>query len=168
MTANPYNGIPTWLNEGLSMYAEGPLDATYVVFFSSALDQKTLISINSLASPFSAFANISYLSYAESYHIVKYLIDTYGQLQMLKLLDAFSGGATADGALKEVYGFDMDGLNAEWQGFVYGATPERLQGDVVWTPWLAVLLVLVVGSSVIAGVWLFYPRVVVLKGGTKK
>jgi hypothetical protein len=149
------------------MYAEGPLDATYVVFFSSALDQKTLISVNSLASPFSAFANISYLSYAESYHIVKYLIDTYGQHQMLQLLDTFSDGAIADEALKQVYGFDMDGLNAEWQAFAFGATPERFQSGIIWTPWLAVLLVLVVGSSVVTGVWLFYPRAVT-PGGIKR
>jgi hypothetical protein len=169
MTSNPYGGIPTWLNEGLSMYAEGPLDAVYVAFFNQALDQKNLISVNSLASPFSAFANISYLSYAESYHIVKYLIDKDGQDKMLKLLDTFANGATTDGALSAVYGFDMDGLNIEWQAYAYGAAPERIQSGVIWTPWLVVLLVLVVGSSVITAVWLFYPTSMTAgKGRSKK
>ncbi|MEN8615374.1 peptidase MA family metallohydrolase [Dehalogenimonas sp. THU2] len=157
MTANPYNTIPIWLNEGLSMYAEGPLDAIYQVFYNQALDQQALISVRSLSSPFSAYANISYLSYAESYHAVKYLIDKYGQDKLLRLLDTFAGGATADSALMVVYGFDMDGLDEEWQDYAYNATPDRFQGGVIWTPWLAVLIVLVAGASVVTAVWLFFP-----------
>ena len=160
MTVNPYNTIPVWLNEGLSMYAEGPLDAIYVVFFSQALDQKTLISVRSLSSPFSAYANISYLSYAESYHIVKYLVDKYGQDKLLRLLDAFAQGATSDSAFLSVYGFDLNGLDQEWQSYIYSAAPDRSQTGVLWTPWLAVLIVLVAGASVIIAVWLFFPMVI--------
>jgi hypothetical protein len=54
----------------------------------------------------------------------------------------------------------MDGLNIEWQAYAYGTTPERLQGGVIWTPWLAALLVLVVGASVVTAVWLFYPAAI--------
>ncbi len=157
MTMNPYNSIPVWLNEGLSMYAEGPLDAIYVVFFNQALDQKTLISVRSLSSPFSAYANISYLSYAESYQIVKYLVDKYGQDKLLRLLDAFAQGATSDSAFLSVYGFDLNGLDQEWQSYIYTASPDRPQTGVIWTPWLAVLIVLVAGASVITAVWLFFP-----------
>jgi len=157
MTDNAYGGIPTWLNEGLSMYAEGQLDAIYVVFFNQAIDQKALISVTSLASPFSAFADISYLSYAESYNIVKYLIDRYGQEKMLLLLDIFKKGATSNGALLAVYSLDMNGLNNEWQEYVYSAVPAQTQTGVVWTPWLVLLLVMVVGASIIIAVWLFYP-----------
>ncbi|KTB48631.1 peptidase MA domain-containing protein [Dehalogenimonas alkenigignens] len=157
MTDNPYGGIPTWLNEGLSMYAEGPLDAVYVAFMNAALDQQTLFSVASLASPFSAFANLSYLSYAQSYHIVKYLIEQYGQDKMLQLLNTFASGATTDDALLAVYGFDTEGLNKDWQTFIVNTVPERVNSDIIWTPWLVVLMVMVAGATSIIGVWLFYP-----------
>jgi hypothetical protein len=164
MTANPYNNIPTWLNEGLSMYAEGPLDALYVVFYNQALDLKSLISVRSLSSPFSADPALAYLSYAESYHIVKYLVDTYGEDRMSRLLEEFAEGASADGALLAVYGFDLEGLDAEWQEYAYGAVPDRIQTGVTWTPWLVSLIVLVAGAVVVIAVWLFYPHAVRTEG----
>lgn len=115
MTLNPYNGIPTWLDEGLAMYNEGPLDLTFTNNLNQAIKDKRLISVTSLCSPFSAYSNLSYVSYAESYSIVKYLVDNYGKDRMSALLEMFRQGSTYDGALKTVYGFDMDGLNTMWQ-----------------------------------------------------
>jgi len=40
MTLNPYNDIPTWLDEGLAMYNQGPLDSTFVTNLNLAI-QKT-------------------------------------------------------------------------------------------------------------------------------
>jgi hypothetical protein len=123
VTSNPYGGLPTWLDEGLAVQNEAPPAADYNGIVSKAADAKALITVRSLASPFSAYGNEAYLSYAESYSIVKYLIEKYGEPRMLELLRTFRDGATYDNALKKVYGFDMDGLNAEWQNFLYG-TPK--------------------------------------------
>jgi len=115
---NPLGDIPTWLDEGLAMFGEGELGASFVMVFENARDTGTLFSVRSLASPFSAYANQSYLAYAQSYYIVTYLIDTYGQDKMLTLLDTFGEGAGYDEALEKVYGFDMDGLNEEWRASI--------------------------------------------------
>ncbi|MCX6002976.1 MAG: peptidase MA family metallohydrolase [Chloroflexi bacterium] len=115
MTLNPYNELPTWLDEGLAMYNEGPLDSSFTSYLNQAIKANNLISIRSLSSPFSAYADKSYLSYAESYSIVDFLISTYGENKMFALLDTFRQGSTYDGALHKVYGFDMDGLNTVWQ-----------------------------------------------------
>lgn len=120
MTNNPYSGIPVWLNEGLSMYAEGPLDSTFVTVFNLALASKMLISVRTLDSPFSADSTIAYLSYAESYYLVKFLVDRYGQAKLSSLLSTFAQGSTYDNAFKTVYGFDIAGLNTLWQNSVYG------------------------------------------------
>jgi hypothetical protein len=114
-TDNPYNGLPTWLDEGLAMYNQGPLDPTFTAALNQAIAQKKVISVQTIASPFSADANISYLDYAESYNIVSYLVTTYGKDKMSALLSTFQQGATYNGALLKVYGFDMDGLNTKWQ-----------------------------------------------------
>jgi len=121
LTFNPYNSLPTWLDEGLAMVSEGALDAQFTSALSQAKSQKRLISVRSLASPFSAYAGESVLAYAESYEVVKYLIDAYGQKKMFELLSTFEQGSGYDEALNKVYGFDMDGLNARWRASFEGA-----------------------------------------------
>ena len=118
MTFNPYNNLPVWLNEGLSMYAEGEMEPTFEVYLRQAVLNDTLISVRSLASPFSAHAGKSYLSYAQSLSLVQFLIDSYGQDKIFELLNAFKQGSSYDGALIEVYGFDMDGLDALWRDYI--------------------------------------------------
>jgi len=115
MTLNPYNDIPTWLDEGLAMYNEGPMQLTFSSALTNAINNHSLLSVQTLASPFSALTDVSYLSYAESYSIVDYLIRTYGKDKMFQLLDTFRQGSTYDGALQKVYGLDTKALNAAWQ-----------------------------------------------------
>ena len=122
VTFNPYNGIPPWLDEGLAMNSEGPLDTQFTVPLSGAVASNTLISVRSLSSPFSAYADQAVLAYAESYSIVHYLITTYGQEKMFDLLTAFKNGSGYDEALKAVYGFDMASLNTQWQAAAKATT----------------------------------------------
>lgn len=118
MTYNPYTGLPTWLDEGIAMHNEGEVPRGFADFLDSAIAEDSLISVRSLSSPFSAFAEEAILSYAQSHSVVKYLIQTYGQDKMLALLNTFSRGNGYDEALESVYGFDMDGLNTLWQDYV--------------------------------------------------
>ncbi|MFC1938351.1 peptidase MA family metallohydrolase [Chloroflexota bacterium] len=118
MTLNPYNELPTWLNEGLAMYTEGPLEPEYKAFLSNAIAKGNLISVRSLSSPFSAHTEQSVLSYAQSYSLVDFLISSYGQSKMLELLNTFRKGSSYDAALEQVYGVDMDGLNTLWRDYV--------------------------------------------------
>jgi uncharacterized protein YozE (UPF0346 family) len=49
---------------------------------------------------------------------VRYLIESYGQPQMLELLNTFKEGSGYDEALEAVYGFDMETLDSLWQDYV--------------------------------------------------
>jgi hypothetical protein len=139
MVLNPYNELPTWLDEGLAVYSEGPFDVQFESYLKKAVAEDRLISVQSLASPFSAYAEQSYLSYAESYSMVEFLISRYGRDMMLELLNTFREGSSYDGALEKVYGFDMDGLNDLWRDYVN----ERYEEAGVWniTDWLEKLLI---------------------------
>ncbi|MCL2615882.1 MAG: peptidase MA family metallohydrolase [Dehalococcoidia bacterium] len=117
MTNNPYNYIPVWLDEGLAMYAEGPLDASYQNMLISALASGKLLSVRSMASPFSTDPDTARQEYAQSYSLVDFLISQYGRAKMTQLLDTFRQGSAYDAALQAVYGFDMDGLQQEWLAF---------------------------------------------------
>ncbi len=118
VTSNPYNDLPRWLDEGLAMYNQGTLDVSFSTALANAVKSGSLISVRSLASPFSADTNLAALSYAESFSIVDFLISQYGQDKMHQLLLVFHDGSTYDDALKSVYGFDMTGLDALWKARV--------------------------------------------------
>ncbi|MFC1995467.1 peptidase MA family metallohydrolase [Chloroflexota bacterium] len=124
MTFNPYGNLPTWLNEGLAMFAEGPLEPIFISLLNNAIAKDSLISVRSLASPFSAYAEESTLAYAQSHSLVEFLISNYGQDKILELLNTFREGSSYDGALNKVYGFDMDGLSNLWRD--YATMPAQL------------------------------------------
>jgi hypothetical protein len=118
VTMNPYNELPRWLDEGLAVYAEGIVDVSFSTALYNAVISNSLISVRSLASPFSADSKLASLSYGESFSIVDFLISTYGQDKMLALLTIFHQGSTYDNALRQVYGFDMTGLDTLWRKYV--------------------------------------------------
>jgi len=123
ITFSPYGAIlPTWLDEGLAMYAEGKPDPYLESVLEKAISQHNLISVRSLASPFSAIPEEAYLSYAESQSLIPFLIQNYGRDKMLQLLNLFKEGSTYDDALIQVYGFDQDGLDALWQKYITSQT----------------------------------------------
>jgi hypothetical protein len=117
-----YAGMPTWLDEGLAVYAEGGLDDNSEYMLHVAIKEDELLSVRSLSDGFAEQVEMAILSYAQSYSLVDYLIDTYGQQSMLALLQAFQDGYQYDTALEKVYGFDADGLDREWREFVGAST----------------------------------------------
>ncbi|MFU8796628.1 MAG: peptidase MA family metallohydrolase, partial [Dehalococcoidia bacterium] len=119
---SPYGRLPIWLDEGLAMYNEGELEPHFRSRLAKAVAEGNLISVRSLCSPFSAVADLAYLSYAQSYSLVAYLLDDYGEDRMPDLLAVLKEGATYDEALIEVYGFDIDGLDANWRATLGNTT----------------------------------------------
>ena len=127
ITFNSYGaGLPTWLDEGLATYGEGVLNPQYQAALQSAIQNNHLISVRSLSSPFSPIAQQAYISYGESNSIVRFLINTYGKGKMNQLLNVFHQGSTYDDALKQVYGFDQDGLDVLWRGHITVTPPTQL------------------------------------------
>jgi hypothetical protein len=115
VTFNPYSGLPTWLDEGLAMYAEGELREDLEDKLKDAISENSLFSVRSLISSFPADTQQAGLAYAQSYGIVSFLIDNYGSDKMLGLLHVFQNGSSPDDALSAVYGFDSDGLDGLWR-----------------------------------------------------
>jgi len=121
-TFSPYGQLPLWLDEGLAMHSEGELDPVLRSYLEEAIAKDELISVRSLCSPFSAYSEKASLSYAQSYSLVEYLLDNYGQDSMLELLNILKEGSTYDEALTEVYDFDIDGLDARWRAMLTSDT----------------------------------------------
>jgi hypothetical protein len=120
---NPcYGRIPTWLNEGLAVYAEGELDRDSRFTLQEAIDNDLLYSVRSLNDGFTEHAGRAYLAYAQAFSLVNFLIENYGNEAMLQLLGALDAGYQYDRALSDAYGFDLDGLEQRWRAWV-GAAP---------------------------------------------
>ena len=120
VTMNGYGvSLPTWLDEGLAMYAEGPLASGFASVLSSAVSQNRLDSVQSLSSSFPAGTEAAYLAYAESYSLVDYLLERRGgQERMLEYLSAIRGGSGHEEALRAVYGLTPATLDAQWKSYL--------------------------------------------------
>jgi hypothetical protein len=122
LTFSCLGDVPTWLNEGLAVYSEGGLDSASEAQLNEAIQGDLLLTVRSLSGGFSEVPSNAYLSYSQSYSIVKFLIEAYGQDKMNSLLITLRDGTTIDDALLKVYGFDVEGLEDAWRRAI-GATP---------------------------------------------
>ncbi len=117
-----YSSLPTWLNEGLAVVAQGGPDPESQQLLDQALAANTLLPVRALSNGFAEDSGRASLSYAEAHSLVSFLLKSYGQPKMLNLLGLLQAGYRYDHALQQVYGFDSDGLEAVWRAAV-GAPP---------------------------------------------
>jgi hypothetical protein len=124
-TASCGGEIPAWLNEGLAVYAEGPLEGVFVAALEEAISADRAFGVRSLAGAFPYGRADATLAYAQSYDLVRYLIQTHGPERMEALFTAFRASGAIDRALEAVYGFDQRGLDAAWRTS-HGLAPRAL------------------------------------------
>jgi len=120
LTASGYGvTLPTWLDEGLAVYGEGALSYEMRYILVEALRNDELFTVQTLCSPFSADPEEAYLSYAQSYSLVEYLLkEQGGGEKMLQLLNAFKEGSGYEEALNKVYDLDIGRLDNLWREYI--------------------------------------------------
>ena len=107
--------VPLWLSEGLAVYNEGMRDFGPDDPLQVAIEGNTLLSVRSLNNRFPSKEDRVDLAYQESYSLVNFLIEDYGQEKILALFEKLRDGATGDEALKAIYDFNIDGLEDAWR-----------------------------------------------------
>ncbi len=116
VTFNSYGvNMPTWLNEGLSEWAEGAPDPDRKSRVELAAKQDKLFSVKTLSSSFPAGTDDALLAYGEAESLVRFLIEKYGKEQMNAYLGLFRQGIGAEEGLQKIYGFDYNGLDMFWR-----------------------------------------------------
>lgn len=133
LTFSCLGDVPTWLNEGLAVYSEGELDSSSQQQLDDAIQDDTLLSVRSLSAGFSEVPDKAYLSYSQSYSLVKFLVETYGQAKMTELLTALRDGSTIDEALQQTYSFNVEGLEDAWREAI-GAKPRAVSAQPTAQP----------------------------------
>jgi len=112
----PFGALPAWLDEGTAVYAQGD-PGGFGGAVERAIDRGNVLSVRSLTS-YQGDPNKVNLFYGQSWSLVSFLIDTYGESQFAQLFAEIKRGNTTDTALETVYGFDQDGLDNEWRASV--------------------------------------------------
>lgn len=114
-TANPYGGVPHWLDEGLAVYNQETADSSLDALLTRAVSAGALLPARALNSNFPLDPTAARLSYAESVSLVRFLLERYGDAKLGELLRGFGAELSPDEALMRVFGFDTDGLDREWK-----------------------------------------------------
>jgi hypothetical protein len=132
-------GRPTWLEEGLAVYAEGELDDAVRRDLERAIRDNSFEPVRSLNGPFPTHGREAGVAYSQSYSLVSFLLETYGQEEMRQYILLLAEGAGYDAALEQIYGFDADGLEREWRLWLglpardFPPTPTPIVGAAVPT-----------------------------------
>lgn len=109
---------PTWLNEGLAVYAEGEPDEEQIADIAFGIENNAFTPLRSLNGAFPAHDAGASLAYSQSYSVVDYLLAAHGAEKMRALLTTLAAGAGYDEALEQTYGANVDALEAEWRAAI--------------------------------------------------
>ena len=105
--------MPSWLNEGLAMYFEsGPRGRDREL--ARAAVGNRLIPLRSMGAVPGRPDEIRTF-YAQSWSIVTYLFDSYGEERMSDLLAEIGDGAPVSIAVQTVYGKGLEEIDADWR-----------------------------------------------------
>jgi hypothetical protein len=120
--------IPTWINEGLSTFAQRQLLASEEQALGLAIQRNRVLPITSLNASARGSASDVSIFYAQSGSIIAYLVNTFGDDKFGEFIAALAND-TPDKAMQAVYGFDLLGLENNWRKAVglpeVGAAPSQ-------------------------------------------
>ncbi len=128
----PFNRVPSWLDEGVAVYAQNDPGQGYRTAIDFAIASDDTLRLRNLSAPANQAALVNTF-YGQSWHVVNYLVETYGEEELADVFAAVKAGNATDDAFMEVYGFDQDGLYNEWRESV-GLDPVEFTAAATSTP----------------------------------
>jgi hypothetical protein len=123
----PFGTLPAWLDEGTAVYVQGDPEG-FRGAVERAIDRGNVLSVRSLTSYQGDPSKVE-LFYGQSWSLVSFLVETYGEEKFAALFAKIQSGNTTDDALEAIYGFDQDGLENEWRASVGLPPREDASGD---------------------------------------
>ena len=121
-THNPYNGPPTWLDEGLAVYNQETPDARFPPLIREAARKNALIPLRALNASFPLDPSEAVLSYAQSGAIVEFVIKQFGPEKSAALVAIFREGVSYDEAVQRTLGVTTEELDAQWRASLNGGS----------------------------------------------
>lgn len=108
--------VPTWFDEGLAVYNQQYHEPEMTASLDEALANHTLLRLGNISFGFPADANSAYLAYAESWNLISYMYNTFGQPKMARLIQLMNNpnGDFSDDLTKAL-GEDTLHLENQWR-----------------------------------------------------
>jgi tetratricopeptide (TPR) repeat protein len=126
--------VPRWLTEGISEYEQKRAKAEWArqmdMEFASLMNDDKVIKLRDLNAAFTDPRKIA-IAYFQGAVVVEYLVDTYGQAGLNKLLRAYGQGLDTGAALKSALDTDFDQMQAGFDQALerrFGSTRRALAG----------------------------------------
>ena len=117
--------VPAWLSEGLSEFANVDPGYSYDIALDFAVETDRLLPhVYMPALPGDPEDVIIF--YGQSRSIVRMMIRRFGPEAMRELMATHKSGANMDRAMRAVYGFGLEGLDAMWRESI-GAEPQEVE-----------------------------------------
>ncbi len=111
---------PTWFDEGLAVYNQIYHEPEMIQTFDQAVSTHTLIPLNQLENGFPADTNAAYLAYAQSWQLLNYMYNTFGQPKMARLIRQMGNPLSDfDQDLQTVLGEDELHLENQWHIYLH-------------------------------------------------
>ncbi len=120
-TENSFGSLPAWLHEGLATTVESTISERfpYDDLMTRIVAQDEFVSLRGITGSFPAAGQAALNAYAQSNSLVGYIIETWGQEGVARLLEAYAGGVSDNEAVQEALGVSLDELDRAWLG-TYG------------------------------------------------
>ena len=122
-----YSILPTWLNEGLAEFGNVAPNESYDNALLYGIYTRRVKPLAYLTR-FLGEPDDVVIAYGQSRSVISYLISTYGEERMAQFMAQLDHTFSVDEAMIQVYGFDQDGLDAEWRSRMglrpFGEAPE--------------------------------------------
>ena len=126
-TRNPYGPPPLWFDEGMATHTQTHGTTGYLPLAVHAATQHQLFHLGSLDSGFPFEPGKAAIAYATSWSAVEYILQTWGDPGIARLIDAFAVGLPVNDALQPSLGLDLDELN---EGFTNWLLAQALSTPV--------------------------------------
>jgi hypothetical protein len=112
---NPFNRLPTWLDEGIAVSYQENGNSHFPAMVQQAADDGVLFSIMALNASFPYDGNQATLGYAQSFSIVNFIRETWGEDGLAELVAVYRQGVSHDEAAMHALGVDLAELDRLWK-----------------------------------------------------
>ena len=107
---------PIWFDEGLAVYNQQYHEQDMSARFNEAVASHSLLRLSEISFSFPADADMAYLAYAQSWNLISYMYNTFGQPRMarfIRLMNNPNGDFSGD--LTQAIGEDTLHLENQWR-----------------------------------------------------
>jgi hypothetical protein len=127
---NPFNVLPTWLEEGIAVTYQENGNSHFPGMVQAAADRGELFSVRALNANFPYDSSQATLGYAQSFSIVTFIRETWGDEALAILTASYQNGVSHDEASLGALGVDLAELDRLWKESL-GYAGDRAIGSAV-------------------------------------